>query len=265
MKDLSARLAEELRSAGVAEVAWAVVLGSGLSGLTERMQVRARIPFTALPSMPGSKVPGHAGEFVYGTLGGAATLAQSGRVHLYEGWPVESVVRSVRAFACLGAKSLLLTNAAGGIRADWAPGTLMVVLDHLNLQWRKPRTSERADRGPYSAGVLDALRAAAGARSIPHEEGIYAGMLGPGYETPAEIRMLHSLGADAVGMSTVCEATAAWGAGLPVGAVSCITNPAAGIARGPLNHEEVVEAGRRAGARFCDLLEGYARAASEGC
>jgi len=256
LTDRAAQLAEELHSAGVTDVACALVLGSGLSSLTERMEVRARIPFSELPSMPGSRVPGHAGEFVFGMLGGVATLAQSGRVHLYEGWEVASVVRSVRAFAALGSETLLLTNAAGGMHASWPAGTLMYVVDHLNLQWRRPR-ARRGTTGPYSASVLEALRHAAAARSIPHEEGVYAGMLGPGYETPAEIRMLRSLGADAVGMSTVCEAVAAWDAGLEVGAVSCITNPAAGISDGPLNHDEVVEAGRRAGARFCDLVEGF--------
>jgi len=181
---------------------------------------------------------------------------QQGRVHLYEGWSVQELTRLVRAFAALGVRALVLTNAAGGIRAGFGPGTLMRIRDHINLQGRAPLA--RAERGfgtPWDAQLGALLDGAAAQAGLALENGVYAGLFGPAYETPAEIRWLRSLGADAVGMSTVAEALAARACGMRVAGISCITNLAAGLAPGPLSHAEVLESGRRTAADFCALLE----------
>jgi purine-nucleoside phosphorylase len=206
--------------------------------------------------MPRSAVPGHAGQLVVGELAGRRLVVQQGRVHLYEGWSDRDVSRAVRAFAAVGVRGLVLTNAAGGIRPEWTPGTLMRVTDHLNLQGATPLLPrERATGCPYDAELGAALDRAAVEAGVPLERGVYAGLLGPAYETPAEIRMLRWAGADAVGMSTVAEASAARAAGLRVAAVSCITNQAAGISKEKLSHAEVVATGKAVAQRFCKLLE----------
>ena len=251
-----ARLIDALRKQRVEGARVALVLGSGLGPLAERIDGARTIPYAKIDGMPTSGVPGHAGQLVLGRLGGIDVVAQQGRVHLYEGWSAREVTRSMRAFAALGVESVVLTNAAGGLRREWQPGTLMCVSDHINLQSETPLS--RAERGagnPYDEEHARALDTAARELGFELARGVYAGLLGPTYETPAEIRMLAWMGADAVGMSTVLEALAARAAGLRVCAVSCITNFAAGISDAPPNHAEVVEEGRKAGARFSDLLE----------
>lgn len=254
-KDID-RLTESLRKHGVGRVELAFVLGSGLGQFVERIANARVIPYAEIDGMPQSSVPGHAGKLVVGEIAGVRVLAQQGRVHLYEGWSEHEVTRAVRAFARVGVRGVVLTNAAGGMRRDWTPPTLMRLVDHVNLQGRTPLARSESGRGcPYDPAFGEALDEAAPTANVTLERGVYAGLLGPTYETPAEVRMLEWLGADAVGMSTVCEAVAAHAAGMKVAAISCITNLAAGISAGPLSHAEVVEVGKQASARFCGLLE----------
>ena len=250
-EDLAVDLANEVQNAcqdrGTEVPNVAVILGSGLDAFVARLVERVEIPFEELGSMPASAVPGHGGKFVVGRLerGGPAILCQVGRVHLYEGWGPLEVTRSVRAMSVLGVKAVLLTNAAGGLVREWRVPCLMLVRDHINLQGVTAIGEARASvGGVYSEAVNDDLVAAAQGEGIDLESGIYAGLLGPSYETPAEIEMLRRARVSAVGMSTVQEAVAAWSVGLEVGAVSCIANAAAGIGRAPVSHDEVVAAGR---------------------
>lgn len=250
------RLAQSLRTHGVEGARVGLVLGSGLGDFVERVRGSVAIPYAAIDGMPRSAVPGHAGKLVIGEVGGVRVVVQQGRVHLYEGWSAHEVTRAVRAFGRIGLRALVLTNAAGGMKREWAPPTLMRITDHVNLQGRTPLLPGEGGAGnPYDAALGIALDEAARASGVPLQRGVYAGVLGPSYETPAEIRWLSGFGADAVGMSTVCEAQAARAAGLCVAAISCITNLAAGLSPGPLNHAEVVEVGKQASQRFCDLLE----------
>lgn len=238
----------------------AFVLGSGLGLFAERIQRARSIPYADLDGLPKSGVPGHAGRLVVGEIGGVRVLAQQGRVHLYEGWSEHEVTRAVRAFAALGVRVLVLTNAAGGIRTGFRPGTLMRIRDHLNLQGRSPLAPrERGFGSPWDEAAGAALDAAARSARVELESGVYAGLLGPTYETPAEVRMLRWMGADAVGMSTVAEALAARASGMRVAGVSCITNLAAGLGEGPLSHEEVIDVGKRAAQAFSTLLESAAQ------
>ncbi|MEM7305150.1 MAG: purine-nucleoside phosphorylase [Planctomycetota bacterium] len=256
MSDAVDALQRELRERGFDGATLALVLGSGLGAFAERLDDARSIAYEELEFLPKSAVPGHAGRLVLGTLGGVRVLVQQGRVHLYEGWSAAEVTRAVRAFAALGCRGLVLTNAAGGVRPEWEPGTLMRITDHLNLSGRSPvGASERANGSPYDAELGQALRRAAAEAGVPLEAGVYAGNLGPAYETPAEVRMARWMGADAVGMSTVAEACAAAASGLRVAAISCITNHAAGITAEPLSHDEVVETGRAVAERFSRLLE----------
>ncbi len=249
------RLRASLRAAGLDTGELLFVLGSGLGVFAERLQNARAVPFEELDGMPCSSVPGHAGRFVLGTVGGVRVVVQQGRVHLYEGWSPEEVTRAVRALAGLGCGGVVLTNAAGGARADWPAGTLMRLTDHLNLQGRGPLAWGEAGYGcPYDSELGAALDDAAADAGVPLQRGVYAGLLGPSYETPAEVRFLRSVGADAIGMSTVAEAVAAHAAGARVAAVSLVTNPGAGISPTPLSHAEVVEAGREAADGFCRLL-----------
>jgi purine-nucleoside phosphorylase len=249
-------VARSLRERGFGGARVAVVLGSGLGAFADRVDGARALAFDAIDGMPRSAVPGHAGRFVRGELGGVPVLVQQGRVHLYEGWSAAEATRAVRAFAALGVEALLLTNAAGGVRPEWSPGTLMRVTDHLNLTGRVPPADEpRARVGAvYDPEVGARIDAAARGASVALERGVYAGLLGPSYETPAEIRMARWMGADAVGMSTVLEAVAAAQAGLRVAAIACITNHAAGVGTAPLAHAEVIATGRAAAATFERLL-----------
>jgi purine-nucleoside phosphorylase len=224
------------------------------------------IPFADLPGWPAASAPGHAGRLVLGRLGGLPVVCLQGRLHLYEGHPPVLVAEQTLLMGRLGAEVILLTNAAGGIDESFAPGTLMVIRDHLNLTGRSPLMGANADGiGPRFPDLVDAwsprLRAlllrAAEEVGVPLAEGVYAGLTGPTYETPAEVRMLRTLGADAVGMSTVTEAIAARWAGLELVGVSLVTNAGAGVTGEPLTHEEVLAAANEAGPRLARVVERF--------
>jgi purine-nucleoside phosphorylase len=201
-------------------------------------------------------VSGHAGEIVLGELAGLPVIVQSGRVHLYEGERPLVVTRAVRAFARLGVRALVLTNAAGSLVPAWKPGTLLCIEDHLNLQARSALLAGEGRRAsPYDRELSGLLARAAGEVRVPLERGVYAAMLGPAYETPAEIRALSALGAHAVGMSTVAEASAAFASGLRVVAISCLANSAAGLGVEALSHEDVLSVMRRSTEKLGRLLE----------
>lgn len=249
-------LAAELAARGASGRPLAVVLGSGLGMLVEKLAKRSVIPGIELEHLPRSRVKGHAGEIVLGELGRVPVLVQSGRVHLYEGRSPFEVTRAVRAFARLGARAIVLTNAAGGLVPEWAPGQLLCLTDHLNLQGRSALlTGEGGRTNPYDAELGSCLEQVAHSLHVPVQRGVYAGLLGPSYETPAEIRALRALGAHAVGMSTVAEACAARAAGLRVVGLACIANPAAGLGPEPLQHEDVLAVMRRSAERLGLLLE----------
>lgn len=239
-----------------------LVLGSGLGGVAEAVEGAVEVPFPEVPGLPAAGVAGHAGRFVAGTMGGRAVLLQSGRFHLYEGHPPDLVVAPVRIAAALGARTLILTNAAGGIHPALEPGALMLLDDHMDLMARSPlagavRPGEARFpdmSAPYDPALQDVALEEAAELAVPLHRGVYAGLLGPSFETPAEIRMLQRLGADAVGMSTVPEVITARALGLRCLAFSAITNRAAGLAPEPPSHEEVMEVGRRAGKSLAELL-----------
>ncbi|HSY20586.1 MAG TPA: purine-nucleoside phosphorylase [Polyangiaceae bacterium] len=251
-----------------------VVLGSGLGAFADTLGGLVKIPYQDLPHMAASAVAGHDGNLCFGHASGVPVVCMQGRVHLYEGHPIERVVHGVRTMARLGVRAVLLTNAAGGLVPTWSAGDLMGVTDHLNLTAMSPLLGPNEDAlGPrfpdmtnaYDAELREALTAAAAQASIELREGVYAGMLGPQYETPAEIRMLRSLGAHAVGMSTVHEVIALRHMGVRVGALSCITNLAAGISGQPLSHAEVEATARSRRAQLTELLAAWiARAGAVG-
>ena len=242
----------------------AIVLGSGLGHLAERIAKPVRVPYGEIPGFHVPTVVGHKGELVIGMLGAKEVIAQSGRFHAYEGHSAEVTALPVRVFAALGVKTLLLTNAAGGIRRTFKAGTLMLISDHLNLTGRNPlvgavrageeRFPDMTD--PYDRDLRAIARGVATRSGVGLEEGVYAGLLGPTYETPAEVRMLEKLGADAVGMSTVLEVIAARAQGMRCLAISTVTNPAAGISPTPLSHKEVMEAAEAVKEELGKLVEG---------
>jgi purine-nucleoside phosphorylase len=253
--DRSLELARSLESRGAGGIRVAIVAGSGLGAIASALEHAEPIPFAAVEGMPAAAVPGHAGRFLAGDLGGVRVLLQQGRVHLYEGRSAEEATRSVRAFARIGCSAVVLLNAAGGLRRDWKPPVLMRIEDHVNLTGASPLSRHEAGAGrPYDGALAGILAESAEEIGVPLERGIYAGLVGPSYETPAEIRMLAWAGADAVGMSTVLEVQAARAAGMRVAAIACITNHAAGIAPHPLSHEEVLSAGRAAAGSLAMLL-----------
>jgi purine-nucleoside phosphorylase len=255
MQDEVEALANSLAQLGVKDVEVALVLGSGLGAFADGLSDARTIPYGDIEGMPQSTVAGHAGQLVLGKAGGVRVLVQQGRVHLYEGWSAHEVTRAVRAFCRLGVRALVLTNAAGGLRTEWPGGTLMRLTDHLNMQRTSPLVAAEAGAGnPYDVELGAAVDAAATDAGVELQHGVYAGLLGPSYETPAEIRAFRSAGADAVGMSTVGEAVAAHAEGARVVGISLVTNQAAGIAAGALSHDEVVEAGQEAAGRFTSLL-----------
>jgi purine-nucleoside phosphorylase len=237
----------------------ALVLGSGLGGLVGTMRDTTHVAYSTL-GLPGSSVVGHASELVVGLLGGSRCAVLAGRVHLYEGRSPAEVVRYVRVLHQWGVQRLVITNSVGGITPGFDPGLLVVVTDHVNFQGRNPLYGEAFGvRFPdlsraYDPGLRAHLHAAAAATGIQVQEGVLAAMLGPSYETPAEIRMLARLGVDIVGMSTVPEVIAAAEVGLRCAVVSLVSNHAAGISLQPLTHEEVTAAARDAGTRFAALL-----------
>lgn len=263
--DAIAHAADTVRAAlGPRRPTVAVILGSGLGRLAERVTDAVRIPYAELPGFHVPTVEGHKGELVCGTLGGATVLMQSGRFHMYEGHSAAEAVLPVRVFATLGITTLVVTNAAGGIRRSFGAGTLMAISDHLNLTGRNPLegpTLPGETRFPDMTAAYDpALRArarvVAAAQGVVLEEGVYAGLLGPTYETPAEVRMLERLGADAVGMSTVAEVIAARARGMRCLGISLVTNPAAGTFAGTLDHAEVMQVAAEAGERLAGVVEG---------
>lgn len=240
-----------------------VVLGSGLGSWADGLEDRVAIPYGEIPGMPVSKVVGHAGNLVVGRSGATRVACLQGRVHLYEGHSMDRAVFGARLLSKLGCSAVLLTNAAGGIRRGFAPGDLMLLTDHLNLMGQNPLTGPNDDRlGPrfpdmseaYALWIRQAALGAARATGVHLHAGVYAGLLGPSYETPAEIHMLRALGADAVGMSTVPEVIALRHMGTPAGAVSCITNLAAGLSPHALDHSEVEATARAAKSAFVSFL-----------
>lgn len=270
--DETTRIAREKSSRGGAFVPPRVglVLGSGLGGFADTLDNLVKVPYHELPHLPSSTVVGHSGNLCFGSVGGVPVVCMQGRVHLYEGHPVESVVHGARTMARLGASSILITNAAGGIEAGWAPGDLMVLSDHLNLTGQSSLVGPNEDAlGPrfpdmsaaYDPGLREAAHRVAKEAGFSLREGVYAGLLGPTYETPAEIRMLRTMGAHAVGMSTVLETIALRHMKVKVGALSCITNLAAGISKTELNHAEVEETARASRDKLVALLRGWIVAA----
>jgi purine-nucleoside phosphorylase len=242
-----------------------VVLGSGLGDFTESLRDAAAVPYADIPGWPASAVIGHAGRLVAGTAGNRRILALSGRAHFYEGHSMQVATFAIRVLGLLGVSTVVLTNAAGGINLSFKPGTLMVIDDHLNLMGTNPLVGANDDRfGPrfpdmteaYARRLRQIADAAAAARGVPIAHGVYAALHGPSYETPAEIRYLRTIGADAVGMSTVPETIVARHMGMDVLGISCITNPAAGVLPQPLVHDEVMAVARRVRGEFCSLLEG---------
>jgi purine-nucleoside phosphorylase len=243
-----------------------IVLGSGLGGLADELEEPVAISFAELPGWPAATGPGHVGRLLLGRLAGVPVVMLQGRFHMYEGNDPGLVVQPVLLFGRLGVGIAVLTNAAGGVNPAFGPGTLMVIEDHLNLTGRTPLLGPNADEiGPrfqdltdaWSPGLRERLRAAGAAEGVELAEGVYAGLLGPQYETPAEVRLLRGLGADAVGMSTVLECIAARWAGLEVCGVSLVTNAGAGYTGEPLSHEEVLAAGAEAGPRLARIIRRF--------
>jgi purine-nucleoside phosphorylase len=241
----------------------ALVLGSGLGGFADDLEDAVRIPYAEIPHFPQSTAIGHAGTLVIGKLKKTPLAVMQGRVHLYEGYSAQQVAFPVRVFARMGVAAVVLTNAAGGINPDYARGSLVVLRDHINLQGSNPLLGSNDDRfGPRFPDMTEAYTPAfrrftleEGERLGGVYEGIYAAMLGPSYETPAEIRFLRTIGADLVGMSTVPEVIAARHAGLDVLAISCVTNMAAGLSGQEITHQEVLETGELVRGKFVALLQ----------
>ncbi|MGH7551164.1 MAG: purine-nucleoside phosphorylase [Gemmatimonadota bacterium] len=257
---------DRLKEAGAEEIATGLILGSGLSFLAEELAEPVVVCYSDIPGFPRTTVPGHAGNFVVGRLDGVTVGMAQGRFHVYEGYDPASVILPVRVLHLLGARHLLLTNAAGSLDPWNPPGTLMAIRDHINLQFASPllgRTPEHVDNlfprltAVYSPDLLRRLHAAALDEGILLREGVYVGVLGPSYETPAEIRFFRRIGADAVGMSTVGEVVAAGELGLPVAGVSLLTNLAAGLGPHGLSHEEVTGVAERVRNRFARLVRRF--------
>jgi purine-nucleoside phosphorylase len=243
-----------------------VVLGSGLGAFADGLTGLVKLPYETLPHLPASKVVGHAGNLCFGHVEDVPVVCMQGRVHTYEGHPMWQVVHGVRTMARLGVQCVLITNAAGGVEAGWAAGDLMIISDHLNLSGMHPLLGPNDDtlgtRFPdmtnaYDPLLREQLREVSKAEGLPLREGVYAALSGPSYETPAEIRMLRTLGAQAVGMSTVPEVIALRHMRVRCAALSCITNMAAGIGGGELDHKEVEETAKTRRADLQRLLKGW--------
>lgn len=240
-----------------------LILGSGLGGMADALDLETAIPFEELPGWPEATAPGHAGKLLFGRLSGVPVVIQQGRFHLYEGHSAGFVIQPVLLMGKLGARLVVLTNAAGGVNPEFGAGTLMAITDHINMTGTSPlvgpNAAEIGPRFPDMTGVWDAelrlrLHAAAEAEGVALADGVYACLVGPSYETPAEVRMLARLGADAVGMSTALEAVAARWGGLKVCGVSLVTNPGAGLSGSVLSHAEVLAAAEAAGPRLARIL-----------
>jgi purine-nucleoside phosphorylase len=263
--DLVKEAADAIRARVPEPPAIGVVLGSGLGDFANSLGAAVVIPYGELPHWPASRVIGHEGKLVVGTSGGRTIAALAGRVHLYEGHDARTVTFATRVLGLLGVKTLILTNAAGGVNTSFAQGALMVIDDHINLMGANPLTGDNDERfgqrfpdmtEVYSSRLRGIADRAGKAINLLLPHGIYVGLLGPSYETPAEIRHLRTIGADAVGMSTVPEAIAARHMKMDVLGISCITNMAAGVLPKPLDHAEVMETARRIRGQFIALLEG---------
>lgn len=255
--------AEYLRARLPARPDLALVLGSGLGGLADRIEDPVYIPYGQIPHFPVSTAPGHAGRFVFGRLSGRMVLCMQGRFHYYEGHDMAAIALPVRVLKALGCRALVLTNAAGGVNWDFSVGDFMLITDHINFMGANPLRGENDDAiGPrfcdmthvYTPEFQQTARQLAAQQGITLREGVYLGYMGPSFETPAEIRAFRTLGADAVGMSTVPEAIAASHCGLPVLGVSLITNMAAGMAGKRLSGDEVIEIANQRGPVFQDFI-----------
>jgi purine-nucleoside phosphorylase len=242
----------------------AIVLGSGLGGLADEIDVVARIPYGEIPGFHPASVAGHAGTLYAGTLAGRFVVALSGRFHMYEGHDARLAAFPARAAHALGARTLIVSNAAGGVNRLWKPGDLMLIRDHINLMFRNPLLGavEHGDlrfpdmSEPYDGALAEIARETAREQGILLREGVYAGLLGPTYETPAEVRMLEFFGADAVGMSTIPEVIVARAIGMRVLGFSCVTNLACGLSTTPITHAEVLETTARSAEKFKALVMG---------
>jgi purine-nucleoside phosphorylase len=241
-----------------------LVLGSGLGAFADQLADATRVPYAQIPGFPRSTAIGHAGQMVVGKAGDIPVAAMQGRVHLYEGYSVQEVAFPMRVFGRMGIGAVIITNAAGGINLKYQQGALVVISDHINLQGHNPLVGSNDDRfgvrfpdmtQAYTRTYAKAAREEAARLGIALEEGIYAGLLGPSYETPAEIRYLRTIGADLVGMSTVAEVIAARHMGIKILAISCVTNMAAGILDQILSHQEVMETGEKVRVQFEALLK----------
>jgi len=246
----------------------ALILGSGLGALAEAASDTTVVPAEAIPEYPVSTVEGHEGRLIFGTLEGARVVFVQGRVHLYEGYPVQRLAMPVRLVRALGAERMVVTNSAGGINRTFRPGTLMFITGHLNMAFASPGVGAERDRSPdgparpyYDPAWTDRAEAQALDLGLDVRRGVYAWTMGPSYETPAEVRALERLGADAVGMSTVPEVIQARMLGMNVVGLSTITNPAAGLAAGALDHDDVLEVGQRVRGALMRLVRGIVRVA----
>ncbi len=240
-----------------------MILGSGLGGIAEKIENKREIPYGDIPNFKSSTAPGHKGQLVYGTLNGAAVICMQGRLHFYEGHDMADITLPIRMMKLLGVKTLIVTNAAGGVNTSFEVGDLMLIDDHINFMGRNPLIGPNAaEFGPrfcdmsytYTPALRALAKETAEKLSIPLRHGVYLACSGPSYETPAEIRAFRTLGADAVGMSTVPEVIAASHCGLQVLAFSLITNMAAGVLDQPLTEEEVIEIGQKKGSVLQDLI-----------
>jgi len=241
----------------------AVVLGSGLGGVADAIKDPIDIPYEEIPHFVTSTVQGHAGKLIIGSCDGVDVVLMKGRFHYYEGYSMEEVTLPVRVFSVMGIQTLVLTNAAGGTASHLKPGSLMAITDHINMMGENPLRGANDQRfGPrfpdltavYTPGYVEVAHEVAREIGVVLSEGVYMALRGPSYETPAEIRMMRKLGADAVGMSTVPEAIVARHCGMKVLAISCITNVAAGLTKSEINHEEVMEVGENAGRKLAELI-----------
>jgi purine-nucleoside phosphorylase len=241
----------------------AVVLGSGLGGVAQALQDGIDIPYGEIPHFVESTVQGHTGSLIVGSLGGVDVVLMNGRVHFYEGYSMDEVTLPIRVFKLLGIDSLILTNAAGGTAPHLSPGALMAITDHINMMGENPLRGPNDERfgqrfpdmtAAYTPAFLEAAHEVAREIGVVLFEGVYMALRGPSYETPAEIRMMRKLGADAVGMSTVPEVIVARHCGIKVLAISCITNVAAGLSKAQIDHSEVMSVGEAAGKRLAELI-----------
>jgi purine-nucleoside phosphorylase len=261
--DKASEAAEQVRSRTELRPAIAIVLGSGLGAFAEQLEEKTAIPFAEIPHFPQSTVPGHGGKLVIGKVAGVPVAVMQGRVHAYEGYSSEEVVFPIRVLGRMGVTQVVLTNAAGGINEGLKRGQLVLIADHINMSGRNPIAGPADERlgarffdmsEAYSGRLRTVAHDAARAMEYRLDEGVYLSVLGPSFETPAEIRAFRTLGADLVGMSTVQETIAARQMGIEVLGISCVTNLAAGLQAEPLSHEEVMETGRAVEKQLAELL-----------